>query len=278
MVGLNDGTNSQNPWPTRAPENSLIDLPTRRTVAEWREVILEDLGGEGVDPDLNEKQLDSALRRALELWNKHRPLTTWFPFEVPTVSSGAENGFRIDFFGSEAMVDNRKYPTGFIRNVLNVTFIDRDHRVTGKRTGAGDSFFTRWGYQGPRLFFEMQVGERTYERMTGTRPDWRWDPSSRSLFLAAPSRDVLIMVLASRDRRLTEICYDRLIDFRRLAVASAKRTLARVLGSRGPVPGPAGNIETDARELRQEAKEEWDKIEESLQVSLSSNPPAGYIG
>lgn len=269
------GGSSSNPPVAR--EDATIRLPTSRTRAEWRQVILDDLGGEGVDPDLTCRQLDAALLRALEMWNKYRPIKTWYPFEVPSVLSGAEAGFEINFFGSEALVDNRRYPCGFVRNVLDVRFVDRDRRILGPHTGSREGYFLRWGFQGPRLYFQLQVGERTYERLTGTRPDWRWDPESRVLSLSVPSRDVLVMVYTSRDRHLHEIRYDRISDFRRLAVASAKRILSRVL-SRGPIPGPQGEIFLDWRELRDEAKEEQREIEEMLQISLSSVPPAGYIG
>lgn len=262
-----------------APEDPRRSLPGRRGKAEWRQIILDDLGGEGVDPDLTERQLDAAILRALECWNQYRPLTTWFPFSVPSVLSGAENGFVIEFFAEEARTDDARFPVGFVRNVLDVRFIDRDRRILGPHVGSREGYFLRWGFQGPRLFFQLQVGERVYERLTGTRPDWRWDPDSRRLFLSVPSRDVLVMVLASRERRLTEINYDRWTDFRRLAVASAKRTLARVLGARGDAPGPAGAIRTDHKELRQEAKDEWKAIEEGkLARALSSVPPVGYIG
>lgn len=269
---------NKTPRGPEAAEDVRRGLPYCRTREDWRQVILDDLGGEGVDADLTERNLDAALNRALECWNQYRPLTTWYPFSVPSVLSGAENGFVIEFFADEARTDDRRYPYGFVRNVLDVRFVDRDRRILGPHVGSREGYFLRWGFQGPRLFFQLHVGERVYERLTGTRPDWRWDPSSRRLFLSVPSRDVLVMVLASRERKLDEINFDRWTDFRRLAVAAAKRILARIQGQFPKIPGPAGNIETDAPELRQEAKEEWKEIEDKLQRALSSVPPVGYIG
>lgn len=252
-------------------------LPTHRTRDEWRQIILGDLGGDGVDPDLSERNLDAALSRALDLWNMYRPMKAWYPFEVP--SPTGEGGYRITFFADEARLDNRRYPIGFVRNILDVRFVDRDQRTSGlATTPSGDVFISRWGYQGPRLYFEFSMGQRTYERMLGTRPAWHWNPETRELWITAPGQSVVAMVLASRDRRLQDITYDQQHYFRRASVAAAKMILARVQGSRGPIPGPAGEIQTDAADLRTEAKEEWREVEEKLQTALTSYPPMGYIG
>jgi hypothetical protein len=240
---------------------------------EWRRKILDDLGGEGVDPDLTEGQLDAALERALECYNKYRPQLTWFPFDVPAAETTV-----INFFADPAMKDESGNPFGFVRTVLDVVFSDRNRRILGPRAGFLEGYYLRWGYQGPRLFFQLHSGERSYERMTGSRPDWQWDIASRKLFISCPSRDVRVMVLCSRERRLEEVRYDQETDFRRLSVASAKRILARVLGSRGPIPGPAGDIDTDHEFLRAEAGAEWKEIEDGLKRSITSVPPMRYIG
>jgi len=40
-----------------------------------------------VDPDLTEAQLDAAIQRALECWNKYRPKTRWYPFDLPAAET-----------------------------------------------------------------------------------------------------------------------------------------------------------------------------------------------
>lgn len=233
--------------------------------AEWRRRILEDLGGEGVDPDLTEAQLDAAIQRGLECWNKYRPCTRWYPFDLPAAETT-----RTDFFAQPEQA--------FVRGVLEVQFTDRNRRILGPRAGFLEGYYLRWGYQGPRLFAQLHAGERTYERLTGSRPDWRWDPESRVLFFSNPSRDLRAMVLVAWERRPEDIPYHHETDFRRLIVASAKRTLARVLGARGPYPGAAGNIETDALLLREEADREWKETEDRIATALISVAPPGYIG
>lgn len=251
--------------------------PGYRNREEFRYQILEELGGEGVDVELAEKNLDHALKRALQMWNKHRPLLAWFPFEVP-----AQDTVVVTFFRHGGpTADERGNPYGFVKRVLDVEWSDQDRRVVGGSTGlvgSGGSYFMRWGYQGPRLFFELSVGERTYERLTGSRPDWRWDPGTRTLYLMSPSRNTRAMVLTSRPRLLEEISHDHESDFITLACGYAKTVLARILGSRGPIPGAAGPIETDSADLRQEGKDQIAEVREMLQGAQSSVPPPRYIG
>lgn len=238
------------------------------TREEWRQKILDDLGGEGVDPDLTETQLDAALTRALENWNKYRPFAKWFPIFL-----NATETISTDFFTKP---ENREWA-----NVVEVQFADRDRRVNGGRIGPVASYRFRGGYAGPRMSYELHTAERVYERLTGSRPDYRWDPESRKLYFTVPARDARAMILATRPRKVEEIEYHQESDFRQLAVAAAKRTLARVLGARtvnGGIPGPAGPIVTDAADLRKEAEEEWEKIDKRLRTALVSFPPPGFIG
>lgn len=207
------------------------------------------------------------------MWAKHRPLLCWFPFSIP-----ASESVCISFFSDAVRSDPNANPATWVRGVRDVIFSDQDRRTQGARSGILGGHQLRWGYQGPRLFFELHTAERTYERLTGSRPSWDWDAGTRNLFISAPSRDVSIMVLATRPRLVEEIPPDHEDDFLQAAVARAKRILSRVLGARGPIPGAAGAIETDARELRQEAKDEWNEVRERLERALSSVPPPRYIG
>jgi hypothetical protein len=217
---------------------------------EWRKRILDQLGGEGVDVELTETQLDAAIQRALELWAKHRPFTRWYPFDLPASSTV------ISFFSEAA------------------TFIDNDHAAAGPV----DSFDERWGFAGGRVFFQMQVWERTQERLTGTRPDWQWNPDERKLYISTQSRRQRCMVLCARERRLDEIEYYHESDFLKAAVAAAKMVLARVLGSMGDIPGPAGPIQTDHAKLGEDGKNEWNELVTKFEASVASYPPPRWVG
>ena len=241
------------------------------TRSEWHRRILEELGGDGVDPELSVNQLDAALARSLELWNRYRPCKEWFPFNIPAAETVA-----ITFFADEA----RTLPAndGYIRRIIRGEFSPLSRQIIGARAGFLEGYYLRWGAEGPRLFFQLQMAQRRYERLTGSRPDWYWNASDRILYISSPGRDVRFMALATREMKLGEIPYDQVSLFLKAATARAKYYLARTLGSKGPIKGPGSNIETDASELRSEGREEWKEVEELLTNSMMSVPPPGYIG
>jgi len=241
------------------------------TRTEWHRRLLDELGGDGVDPEVSENQMNAALARALELWNRYRPCRQWFPFDIPAAET-----VRIDFFADP----DRTLPASdeYIRRIVRVEFSDADRRVLGPRAGFLEGYYLRWGAQGPRLFFQLQVAQRRYERLTGSRPDYFWDPTRRALFVSSPSRDVRIMALATRELRLDEVPYDQVSLYLKAATARLKYFLARTLASKGPIKGPGGEIQTDAAELRSEGREEWQQVEDELKASMMSVPPPGYIG
>lgn len=241
------------------------------TRAEWRRRILRELGGNGVDPELSEEQLDGALQSALELWNRHRPCRQWFPFDIPAAETVV-----ITFFADEA--HTQVASDAYIRRVVRVDFADADRRILGPRAGFLEGYYLRWGFEGPRLFFQLHVAQRTYERLTGSRPAWYWNPADRRLYVSSPSRDTRIMVFATREMKLEEIPYDQVSEFSKAATAKAKYYLARTLGSKGAIKGAGGEIQTDAAELRQESKDEWNEVVTKLEVSQMSIPPPDWAG
>jgi hypothetical protein len=241
------------------------------TRGEWRRRVLEELGGDGVDAELSNSQIDAALNRALEHWNRYRPCLMWFPFDI-----AASETVVISFFADaeHTLPANSSY----IRRVIRVEFSDADRRILGPRAGFLEGYYLRWGFEGPRLFFQLHMAQRRYERLTGSRPAWYWNPADRNLYISSPGRDTRAMVLASRENKLEDIPYDHVSLFLKGAVARAKYYLARTLGSKGNPKGPGGEIVTDAPELRSESREEWREFDEELKVSMLAHPPPGYIG
>ena len=244
------------------------------TLNEWRRRIYDELGGVGVDPELHVTQLDAAINRALELWNRYRPVKQAFPFLVPSA-----NTVTITFFATPERNCEWQIPTTLIRNVIDVEFMDSDQGQLGSRVSYLDGYYLKWGMQGPRLYFELQVAQRTYERLTGSRPGWHWDSMARTLYLSTISSSMKVMVTATRDRFLHEIGYDQVEMFLKAATARAKYYLARTLGALGDsIPGAGSPITVDAGTIRDEGKAEWKEVEEQLQRALTSVPPPRFIG
>lgn len=242
------------------------------TRSEWRRRVLGELGGDGVDPELSESQIDHALSTALELWNRYRPMRQWFPFDIPMAQTTV-----VTFFSDEART--KVASPDYIRRIVRVEFArsQTSGAILGPIALLG-GYFLRWGMDGPRLFFEMQVAERTYERLTGSRPDWYWNPADRKLYVSSPGRSTRIMALATREMKLEEIPFDQVSLFLKAATAKAKYSLARTLGSKGPIKGGGMEITTDSDALRSESKEEWEAVETELKASLMSVPPPGWVG
>jgi hypothetical protein len=244
------------------------------TREEWRRRIYDELGGVGVDPELHVTQIDAAINRALELWNRYRPVKKAFPFVVPSAETVV-----ITFFQDPERTNEWCWPNEFIRNVIDVEFSDADRRILGPRSGFLEGYYLRWGAEGPRLFFQLHVAQRNYERLTGSRPAWHWDAMERKLWLTVASRDMKVMVTATRDRALHEIGYDQVSEFLKAATAKAKYMLARTLGALGDsIPGAGSPIQTDASTLRQEGQQEWKEVEEKLEKALIAVPPPKWIG
>jgi len=256
------------------PSPNLAHAHRDDTTEEWRRRIYDELGGVGVDPELHITQLNAAIKRALELWNRYRPVKQAFPFLVPCAQTVV-----ITFFATPERNCEWQLPTTLIRNVIDVEFSDANQRALGSRAGYMEGYYLRWGAEGPRLYFELQTAQRTYERLTGSRPAWHWNPIERKLYLSTSSREVKAMVTATRDRFLHEIGYDQVEMFLKAATARAKYYLARTLGALGEaVPGAGSPITTDAGTLREEGKAEWKEVEEQLQRALTSVPPPKWVG
>lgn len=241
------------------------------TREEWQRRIIEDLGGNGVDPELSRQQVNRALDAAIELWNRFRPCKMWFPFVIPASATTV-----ITFFSDEAHTSVASQ--SYVRSIIRVDFSDGDNLLIGPRAGFLEGYYLRWGFEGPRLYFEMQVAQRTYERLTGSRPDWQWNPADRKLYITNASRNLRIMALATRENTVETIPYDQVSLFQKAALAKAKYYLARTLGSKGPIKGSGGEIQTDAESLRSESKEEWDSVETELKASMMSVPSPYWIG
>ncbi len=224
-----------------------------------RRRILDSLADEGVDVELGNRQLDLCIRRSLQLWNKHQPIRKWLNVGQvgPTVT------------------EIYTPTTPGIAGVVDVEFADID--PFSRPYIMPSTYEMRWGIRGPRLFFELHVGERRMERFTGEAPQWYWEPDEGKLYLYVPVRTVKVMALVLLKRELADIREDYMEDFEKACVAHAKFLLARILG-KFPIPSAQGELTTDAAELRAEAKEELAEVRARLEKSLRSVPPPRMVG
>ncbi len=243
------------------------------TRAEWRQRILDNLGADVLDVELGERQLDVALRKALQAYEKHQPKTYWLYAEVVS----AQNSISIDF-----TIDENKA----FRNIIDVRWAKADRTIASSpqfsplnnHGGNVVSLYGSCAVRYPRLSMSVNFSNIRRETMMGLQPDWWWDKEDRLLYLWNPGMNRHATILAVCNMTLEDIRVDQELDFENLAVAHAKYILARVLKSLGDVPGAGGPIESDGSDLRQEAKEEEEKVMADLRRSQASVPPPRYIG
>ena len=235
-----------------------------KTVDEWREHLRGDLGGDSVDVELINANYDTALRRAIQMWNRYRPHVEWL--NLGTISGGV------------SYLELTESQVG-VAGVLDVRFADSDQGPLAPGPGAWQ-VQVQWGRRGARLFFKRWTDLRRMERFTGTQPDWWWDRNIETLLLYNPSRPVKAMALFAGQRAKggTDIRYDEEALFEELALGYAKVLAADILDQLGEVPGQQGAIGSNADAWRERGEEAIAEVTKTLQNSLKAVPPPIWVG
>jgi hypothetical protein len=237
-----------------------------KTHEEWRAHILDDLGNDGLDIELTERQLDTALRRSIQLFNRYKPHVRW-------LNLGEVTGVGTTYF------ELTETDVGEI-GVLDVEFADRTPYGPIVPL-VGSTLTLRWGRRGPRIFFQRTVDQRRMERFTGTQPSWWWDSEENILYVTAPDRQVKVMALFTLSRHPwgEDIRFDEEHQFEDLAVAYAKILVADILQQAGDtIPGPQGEIGSNADQWRTEGNETIERIRTELANSVRGVPPPHWVG
>jgi len=231
---------------------------------EWRERLRNDLGGDGVDVELTNENYNTALRRATQLWNRYRPHLRWL--NLGTIAGGI------------SYLELTENEVG-ICGVLDIRFSDADQGPLAPMPDVWQ-LQLRWGRRGARVFFKRWTDLRRMERFSGTQPDWWWDPEENVLYLYNPSRPLKAMALFARQRAQygTDIRYDDEHFFEQAALGYAKVLAADILEQAGVVPGPQGEIGSNAQVWREKGEEMIAEVEEKLMNSLKSVPPPIWVG
>lgn len=241
-----------------------------KTVAEWRNLILESLGGEGWNVELSEQNLDHAIYRALTLFSKYTPIWDVRPLGPITIDLSTV------VVGKIAKVfDFSDEPEG--KRVVDVKF----QRNTIKYYSPFHRPFTDEyrGLREPRRVYKNHVANDRHNHFLGSNPTWQWDETSRQLFISAPSPligvNAAALLLSPWD--IEKIPYHQEYDFLEAAIGFSKQILARILGKFGDIPASQGGISFDASELRSEGFEQVKEIESKLDRSLVGKLPPRSI-
>lgn len=233
-----------------------------KTAAEWMQHLRDDLGGDSVDVELTEGNYKTALRRAIQLWNRYRPHLAW-------LNMGTVNGGTNYFELTESDVG--------VVGVLDIRFADADQGPLAPMPDVWQ-LQLRWGRRGSRIFFQRWTDLRRMERFSGTVPDWWWDNGSNTLYIYNPSRPVKAMALyaAPRSSMGEDIRYDEEALFEELALGYTKVLAADILQQAGEVQGPQGTIGSNAEAWREKGEEKIAEVTAKLETSPRSYPPPSW--
>lgn len=221
------------------------------TIDKLRAYILRKLGACNVDVELTTEQVDDAIQDALDMFNQYLCKA------VPNVLASQSESVVIPLSeGNRGVVMVKLLFPQDYREYAQMNIFEILYRMVFPRLPLGDWYSLK-------VFYEM------YQKVRGTDPDWYEDESTNTLYVDCWSGPYDIFYVTAQDLEVNDImtlksAYTR--DFRKLAVAEAKITLARIRGKYGgTIPTPGGTLSTDAAELKSEGIQERTEVEAKLE-------------
>lgn len=231
-----------------------------KTREELRAYIYRKLGACNVKVELGVQQCDDAINDALDMYNNY------LCKQEPRIELNRQGSVVIPPLPGDRGIVNVKIllPRDF-REYSQFTIWEIMYRMVFPRLPIGD-------WYAMKSYYEM------YQKIRGTDPDWYEDESTGTLYVDCVSGPWDVFYIVSRDLNLEDIAnlkpgYTR--DFRKLAVAEAKITLARIRGKfMGTVPVPGGSLSLDAEVLKTEGITERNEVEVKLdQIARFTRSP-----
>lgn len=245
-------------------------LTNERIIEEVRLV----LGGSTIEVELDDKDILLGARRALRTYNRYIP----FQGKAVLAVSTAVKKYRID-----------QLYTGFI-GVVDVDFIT--DQVSPSTVDPFDPYYaslTGMGYGAGDQTFGDVMQQRMYaedvSRIVSAEPEWhgQWEVVTVG---SAREQQYFLYVDIVRSTMQCSYTYNCeyqdtddpgwgrpaipigdtqwLIDY---VVAFCKQPLARILGKHGGIAGPDGQTDqTDADQLRQESREDMERLETEIKA------------
>ncbi len=219
-----------------------------RIAAPGDELVVGELGHPLVVVELNDEHVQDAIDDALEDWDNYLTILDSFALDVlPGVT-------RYGPFDTSVAGEG----------VVHVQFSDRFRNPHVHEPFFGLSYLNE--LRGDFKTFAIANSFREMlERQDSEEPEWMWDPLTRYLMIHSPNTQYRGRVLYKK-RHTTELVQQEWKQkFRRLALAYAKQTLARVRGKFDGIPAPAGAAAMlDHNLLLQEAAITIEQIHDGL--------------
>ncbi len=227
-----------------------------KTLAEWRNRIVQSLGGVEWNVELTVDRIDHAIWQTLILFNKSKPVWRWRP--LGQVSGDAQ----FDLSDEE----------------VGVRVVDVKNKRTDIRYTKPFYLATQYGFHNlrqPRKLYQMQVADDRYNSMLGLQLVWKWDEPTRTLFInsESPLSYQLVTALLLVPLKVEAIRFDQEYDFLEGAVGHAKKIAARILRKYGDIPASQGSVKLDAQQLQAEGEKAVENLVSKLERNAIRIPP-----
>ncbi len=226
------------------------------TEADLIEYVKNELGGGFWKVEISPQQIKAAIRDALKLYSRRIPLQGYGAMSLaPTKSkydmSSRDMGFGI--YHVSFIAPDPRPSAIFYANLLDVAPI---------RTSRFQDYdvFLRW--------------RKTFMKVTSVQPEWYWDQNAKILWIYNPIEHYKASIFWYLPRTLetVELAHEQWVE--RYVLARSKYITGLNRSKfQGAIPGPSKDITTDGQDLKQEGKEETDKLEAELLSMQMDGPP-----
>lgn len=214
--------------------------------------------------ELTERDLDYAIHRGLQLWDKHKPFRARLAFDTQAAVTTI-----ID-------LSEQEQAGVIITRVGRVQFKSK-RTLLGQQAAPLPVGELYWDARGPRIYFQLRISEVIHEHFTGTGPDWYWEPEERKLYIYSPRQPFAVLAEVTRRRHISEISPGDEHEFEQYIVAVAQLQLAKAKGQLGAIPHPSGEVNPNSQFLGDDAKEKMREVEERLSKRPNSVPVPRWI-
>lgn len=248
----------------------------------FRDFVVDELTGGLVALELDPTSIDKAVNRSLTVFNRIKPYRGYAI--INAVPSGAildKDYLTTNIHANLIGIAKCQFITGdsgslALANELNnevvdnVTIIDFNlgRAVKGDAANVSDRMISTLTLD------SMQ--RQDARRAAGTTPDWNYDSAngSLSIFGAAGVNNIGLDYLAKRVAP-TEIEYEFRDWFESYVLAECKYKIGRALGKFRSIDGPEGGVDLDGDTLREEGREERERLIEEANSWSSLEPLIG---
>jgi hypothetical protein len=206
----------------------------------YRDYVLNKLGHPSVAVELTTEHIDTAIEDALDQYNQYQCKAE------PRVEKNRAGAVMIPPQpGDRGVIECKMLFPDDVTSYAQMDIFQIMYRMVFPRMPLGD-------------WYSLKVYYKQYQQIRGTDADFKVDASTGVLFVDCHSGPYDIFYVVARDLRLEDFdtissAYSR--DFKKLVLAEAKLTLAKIRGKfGGSIPVPGGSMVTDAAELKSEGE------------------------